>query len=301
MSKPPITSVKNSQIAALEHDGVVKISGLLNEDWIARMQRAVDDVLAGPSSRGAELKSDGTPGRFAYDNYLFAFNEDFRAMALESPAAEVAALIMGASRINVVFDFILVKEPNTPAETVWHQDISANPCEGLQVCGMWISLDEVTAESGAVEWVRGSHRWGRRFEAMTTGDPDKHTYLTGHRSHSGGSAGVSDATEPVPDVANNRADFDIITIDTSPGDAIISSLSMVHGAPGNRTDRRRRAFGYRFAGDDASYAVRSSRRSIQPHQDPKLEHGDPFPADPNHAVFPMVWSRGGNAARSAAE
>ena len=144
MSKPPITSVKNSRIASLEHDGVVKISGLLSEDWVARMQRAVDDVLAGPSSRGAELKSDGTPGRFAYDNYLFAFNEDFRAMAFESPAAEVAAQIMGASRINVVFDFILVKEPNTPAETVWHQDISANPCEGSQVCGMWISLDEVT-------------------------------------------------------------------------------------------------------------------------------------------------------------
>ena len=136
---------------------------------------------------------------------------------------------------------------------------------------------------------------------MTTGDPDKHTYLTGHRSHEANAAQTIETTEPLPDVANNRADYDIITFDTSPGDAIISSLSMVHGAPGNRTNRRRRAFGYRFAGDDASYAVRSSRRSIQPHQDPELEHGDPFPTDPNHPVFPMVWSRCGNAARFVAE
>ena len=283
-------SLSEAEIRTFDQDGVVCVKGMFDRDWIERMQKAVDNVLDRPSARGSDLKPESSFGRFAYDNYLWTFDDDFRAMAFDSPIGELAAAILPSRRISVVFDFILVKEPNTPAPTVWHQDIPANPCEGTQTCGLWFSLDHVTADSGAVEWVRGSHRWGRRFEAATTGDPSPHGYLTGFGAETDGELLVEDQVEPVPDVGRHRADYDIVTFDTDPGDCLISSLSMLHAAPGNSTDRRRRAFGYRFAGDDATYAVRNSPRSIKPVRDPGLRHGDPFPAQREHPVFP-IWPR----------
>jgi len=290
MNRIPLRPITDAERQRFEDDGVVCLQGLVDADWVARMQRAVDHVLAHPGRHGADLQADGAPGRFAYDNYLWTFNGDFRAMAFESPMAEIAAQVMASQTVNLVFDFILVKEPHTPTPTKWHQDMPANPVEGRQVCGVWVSLDHVTRESGAVEWIKGSHKWPNRFEATVTGDPKRHSYLAGH--HGATSSGPTmDPTEPMPDIEASRAKYDIVSFDTAPGDMIVSSLLVTHGAPGNLTDRRRRAFGYRFAGDDAHYAVRTSSRAIKPLHEPNLNHGDRFPSDPAHPVFPRLWPR----------
>ena len=226
-----------------------------------------------------------------YDNYIWTFNDEFRALACDSPVPEIASAAMNSERVNLLYDFVLVKEPNSPhGETRWHQDTYGNPCEGNQTMGLWLSLDHVTAESGAVEWVRGSHLSGRRFEPTTTGDPDRHSFLSGHDADVA-SARPEDQVEPMPDIKNNRDDYDIISFETEPGDCLIAKLGLLHGAPGNVTDRRRRAIGYRLVGDDAWYAVRATARSIRPYTSPGLEHGEAFPADANHSVFPMIWPR----------
>ena len=95
------------------------------------------------------------------------------------------------------------------------------------------------------------------------------------------------------DIKNNRDEYDIISFDTEPGDCLIAKLGLVHGAPGNTTDRRRRAIGYRLVGDDASYAIRTTATAIRPYTDPGLDHGEAFPADATHSVFPMIWPRSG--------
>ena len=64
---------------------------------------------------------------------------------------------------------------------------------------------------------------------------------------------------------------------------------MCHGAPGNATDRRRRAFGVRFAGEGSTYAVRTGvSASLGPAEDPGIGDGDPFPEAPDHHVFPRL-------------
>lgn len=283
--------LSREELDAFERDGIALVKGIFDDDWIERMRHAVDDVLTRPSERMGDLNPQGKPGRFVYDNYLWTFNDDFRALSFESPVPEIAAAAMASDRVNLLYDFILVKEPRSPhGETRWHQDTYGNPCEGRQTMGLWLSLDHVTLDSGAVEWVRGSHLWGRRFEATTTGDPDRHGFLGGAAAEAGPKR-PEDMVEPMPDIAGNRGDYDIIWFETEPGDCLIAKLGLVHGAPGNGTDRRRRAIGYRLVGDDARYAVRPTARSIRPYADPGLGHGDPFPADPGHRVFPQTWPR----------
>ena len=96
----------------------------------------------------------------------------------------------------------------------------------------------------------------------------------------------------MPSIAGHPEDYDIVSFDTEPGYILATHLLTCHGAPGNATDRRRRAFGVRYAGDGSTYAVRTDVTfNIKPIADPGLAHGDPFPGDPDHFVFPRVLPR----------
>ncbi len=283
-------AVAEADVAAYERHGFFLLKRAFAPEWVDLMTRGVDEILDRPTARGANLSGEGVPGRFAYDNYLWVDHSDFRRLAFESPAGAIAARFMRAKRVNLIYDFVLVKEPYARQETRWHQDIPGNPCEGRQTLGMWISLDHVTRDSGAVEWVRGSHKWGKRFVATTTGDPKRHKFLTGANGETA-TTDDSDAV-PIPDMAKERGSYDIVSFETEPGDAIVASLWLLHGAPGNATPRRRRAFGYRFAGEDATYAVRTAARTIKPYTDPRLADGAAFPDDPRHPVFPRIFPPG---------
>ena len=130
------------------------------------------------------------------------------------------------------------------------------------------ALDDVTIDSGAVEFVKGSHRWGRWFEPKSF-HPDRQ-YAAGDY-------------EPMPDIGNQRDQYDIVHFNTRRGDVVGFHLSIVHYAPGNRTAGRRRAISIRYAGDDATYAVR--RRGPKLPRDPGLKHGDKLGGD----LFPVAW------------
>ena len=244
------------------------------------MQRAVDVILDAPTGQGRDLTAEGDPGRFAYDDFLWMVNDDFRALVLESPLGEIAATLLRSTTINLLYNFILVKEPHTPTATNWHHDLPANSVEGSAV-GFWLSLDTVTPQSGAVQWVRGSHKWGKRFNPVGSGRG---------KVYSETDRPVAGDLDAMPDIANHLSDYDIVSFTTEPGDLIATTLLTCHGAPGNATDRRRRACGVRYVGDGATYAIRNDATfRIPPIVDPKLEPGDPFPDDPAHHIYPRVW------------
>jgi len=267
-------------------DGVVRIDGAFDKIWVDKMRIAVDQALDKPGEYTMDIDRE-KPGRYVFDTWLWPVFPSFREIVFDSPAAELGAAIMGADRVNLVFDFISVKESNSHKPTAWHQDAPGNPVEGPQAMSMWISLDEVTPDSGALRFIRSSHLWGRRFEPRGSGD------VTAHENYRGRS---DDDTQPqgledMPDIDAKPDDYDIVTVGAEPGDAIVFDMLMCHAASSNSTDRRRRAIGLRFAGERATYAVRNTRLSIHPNIDVGIEHGAHFPADPGHHIFPQVWSR----------
>lgn len=280
MNRRPLRPIREDEVQTFERDGVTCVRGLLDVEWVERMQRATDHILDNPSPRGKDITAEGDGGRFAYDDFLWMVNDDYRAFVFESPTAEIAATFLRSPFANILYNFFLVKEPHSPTPTNWHHDLPGNPVEG-KVCGLWVSLDRVTLDSGAVQWVRGSHKWGRRFNPIGSGRS---------KTYAGGGGEVPSDLEPMPDIADHMADYDIVNFDTDPGDIIVSNLLVCHGAPGNATDRRRRAFGVRYTGDGATYAVRTNATfNITPAVDPGLADGDPFPNDPNHHIYPRVW------------
>jgi len=246
----------------------VCIPGLLDPDWIELLRGNVERYLAGPSGVANDA-ARGNEGRFQLDYHMWTVDPDQRRFVFESPLGEVAAKMMGSSAAYLTVDLMLVKEPHTPVPTPWHTDTLYGWYEGAQMVSIWVGLDSVDRASGAVEFVRGSHLWNRKFLP---------------RSFSGGELEVEGA-EPVPDIEGDRAAYDIVHFDTEPGDVIVNNLGILHSAPGNDTDRRRRAIAFRFGGDDCRYIERPG--SMKPIRDPGIRSGDPIGCE----LFPCVWSQ----------
>jgi hypothetical protein len=170
-----------------------------------------------------------------------------RVLALDAPHAEIAAQAMVSPTATFFYDRLFVKEPGTSAATRWHQDLSYWPVRAERIVTVWMPLDPVDAESGAVAYVRGSHRWPELFAPANfyedTGDPME-------RRKDAARA----VDPPTRDIDANPSRYDVVTWDAEPGDVILHHPRTIHGAPGNRTtDRRRRAITTRWLGDDAVY------------------------------------------------
>ncbi|MAC98059.1 MAG: phytanoyl-CoA dioxygenase, partial [Euryarchaeota archaeon] len=67
--------------------------------------------------------------------------------------------------------------------------------------------------------------------------------------------------EKIPDIENNRKDYEIISYECELGDAIAFNYATIHAAYGNNSNNRRRAFSVRFTGDDARYIKRKGEMS----------------------------------------
>ena len=199
---------------------------------------------------------------------MWTRDPDFRAFLFESPIAEMAAKVMQSSKAHLLWEFISIKEPNSPYPTDWHQDIAGNPVKGPHCCGTWLSLDEVTIQSGAVEYIKGSHRWGRYFQVGTKLEYYLHEEMQDDDS-------IRELHfEEFPDFDELRKYYekDIVHFDVQPGDAVMHQLLTIHGAPGNFSNRRRRAIAPRWvrrqsrvrrANQQVSTPIRCSRRGIR--------------------------------------
>ena len=221
--------------------------------------------------RGAD-GGEPTAGRLFTTRYLWRSEPAMRRFVFESGVAELAATLMGSASARFYFDHLLVKEPGTESPTPWHQDIGYWPFLGSQICSVWVACTGASVEESSLEFVRGSHLWGRYFSPKPfTGESEWTADFEG---------------EHCPDIKAARHDYDIIGFDVEPGDAVVFSAWTVHGAPGNAGTNRRTALSTRWLGDDASW-------SPHPGSDPSVTQADTtavpgeYPADDDR--FPQVW------------
>jgi len=270
---PPTSNqvVDEGLIERFSQDGAVCLRGVFDSHWIKRMREAVEEVIASPGRQAAKYGEKDDSGTFHGDLYMSTFNEKFKDFALNSPAGEIAGRLMQSDKVNFFHDQLLVKEPGTSTPTPWHHDLTYWPVDGFDVCSIWTPLDHVSNDTGAVEYVAGSHRWHNRYQAIDFTHRDLFK---------------DDELDRLPDIEANRKDYNILSWDMEPGDCIVFHALTLHGSPGNQsTSRRRRAFATRWCGDDAVYTIRKGMS--KPIVDPGIEPGEPMDCE----LFPVVWQR----------
>ena len=82
-----------------------------------------------------------------------------------------------------------------------------------------------------------------------------------------------------------RQDYNIGSWKFNIGDAVAFNFATIHGAPENKSQKRRRAFSIRFTGDDARYIKRKGEMS-PPFPDLELSSGDVLDCE----TFPVLLS-----------
>lgn len=249
----PIRSLTNDEIASYQEDGIVCLRGLFDAGWIARMHDAAEIGLRNPGELHAELAAEHEDrGRFFHDTFIWRHDATCRDYVFNSPAAAIVAQLMQSSKINLFFDQWLIKEPGTTTRTPWHHDMTYWPIDGDQICTLWLALDPVDANNGAVEYIRGSHRWGQKYLPASFGSGNQY----------------SENLPAVPDIEQQRSDYDILQFELEPGDCTVHHGLTVHSAPGNLSASvRRRAHTSRWAGDDVVFHPREGLQEMPPLPD----------------------------------
>ncbi|MFT2090230.1 phytanoyl-CoA dioxygenase family protein [Paraglaciecola sp. 2405UD69-4] len=260
--------ITQAHINTFQQDGVVLIKGLF-EGQIDIIRSGIDTNMQSPGPYAAENLNPGDSGRFFDDYCNWTRIPEFEEVIRHSAAAEVAADLMKSNQVQVFHDHVLVKEAGTSKATPWHQDGPYYFVNGIQNVSFWSPMDPVT--TNGLRCVAGSHLWEKqvlptRWLTESNFYPNTNDYMA----------------VPDPDAQG----MDIKEWKMAAGDAIAFNFGILHGARGNTTGIRRRAFSIRFVGDDARYIERPGPTS-PPFPNHNMSSGQRLRED----WFPVVFAR----------
>lgn len=265
--------MEQGTVDAFREKGAVCLRGVVDTSWLDVLARGVEKNLADPSPYGCRYTPDSSPGSFVDDYCNWKRFTEYRDFVFDSGIGAAVSELLQSRSVRFFHEHVLVKEPGTREISPWHQDQPYYCVDGEQVCSVWLPLDPVP-RAVCPEYVAGSHRWGKMFTPKKFMD---------HRPYDGS----FDAFEPVPDIEARRDDYEILSWELGPGDAIAFHMKTVHGAPGTETlTSRRRAVATRWLGDDAVFAKRPFEPS-PPFHEVELAPGDAM----EHDSFPVVYSK----------
>jgi ectoine hydroxylase-related dioxygenase (phytanoyl-CoA dioxygenase family) len=275
MNSSAATMLSEQDIRAYHDDGAMVLRGVVSPLWLTRIADAIARDIAEPGPFVHGYPATGGKGRFHGNLRIWEHDAELRDFCLNSPLPGLAACLLGSENVNLLYDQMFVKEASTPNPTRWHNDQPYWPIRGWQVLSFWLSPDPVTRDSGALEFIRGSHKWHKFFQPERFGETEAHDdyernpdYLT------------------IPDIDAARGDYDIVSWDLEPGDLYVFHALTVHGAGGNvRGDVRRRGYTVRYTGDDIHYDTRSGTNEHL--RSPEFADGDALTAP----RYPQVWPR----------
>ena len=273
MPKDVVTSssrLLEKQITEYQDLGATVIRRCVDAHWLAELSRAIEEDIRSPGPFYHGYKSEGDRGRFHGNLRLWEHDSTFGEFCLASALPRIAARFLASQKINLLYDQLFVKEPGTLNRTRWHNDQPYWPIRGRQVLSFWIALDPVSHDSGALEFIAGSHRWDRWFQPEAFGDTVGQDEYPANPDY-----------EPMPDIQNQRADYEIVSWDLQPGDAYVFHGLTVHGSGGNQhQSRRRRGYAIRYTGDDVVYDTRVGTNASlcsETHHDGKILDSDRYP------------------------
>jgi ectoine hydroxylase-related dioxygenase (phytanoyl-CoA dioxygenase family) len=264
-------TMTRDEITSLQHDGAVALRQVVDESWRARLEAAIERDMESPRPFAYGYATDGQ-GKFYGNLRMWTYDADFHAFCRQSALPRVAQQFFDSAKVNLFYDQLFVKEPGTKNRTRWHNDLPYWPIRGRQILSFWVALDKTTTESGALEFIKGSHLWNRWFQPEPFGESAKHKGYERNPDY-----------EPIPDVEAAREQYEILSWDLEPGDVYAFHPLTVHGAGGNLLNNtRRRGYAVIYTGDDVVY---DTRPGTNPNlRNSSLAEGGPLDSD----QYPIV-------------
>lgn len=182
-----------------------------------------------------------------------------------------AAQLLGTPpEVVLARDTLIAKDDRPGSEVAWHQDGSYwQHADPLALLAAWVPLTPCDAQTGRVDFIPGSHRWG----ILKSTDDDSF------------GDGFGDEAQRLPDGAPQNAPPPVGP-DLAPGDLSFHHALVVHRSGPNRAPLRRLAYTIHYLSGDARYREAQTRDW---QRNPELVDGGPF----RGTHHPVLWRRDG--------
>ena len=162
------------QVSAFRREGWTKLPRLFDEVELARLQEiyAIEEETGASTLMGQVAEDEADAEAFAYQAHpdmakMWDNRIDLRIrwpelQVMVARFAVVAEALIGCDEVLVFWDKTFTKPPAAVGtrQSVWHQDYPYNPIDRRGFVSVWIAVDDVTEEMGAMRFVPGSHRLG---------------------------------------------------------------------------------------------------------------------------------------------
>jgi len=153
------------EVEFFQEKGYLQIKSFFCPEEIDELRSALDKTVDEKRSR----MPGG--GREADDDYNRVFNqmvnlwvdyEVIRKYSFDPRLAEVARKISKSRRLCIYHDHGLIKPGGEGSKaTNWHQDAPYWPMEQTGALSAWIAVDDVNIMNGCMQFIPGSHKFGR--------------------------------------------------------------------------------------------------------------------------------------------
>ena len=264
VGQAPYRDLTEVEVEAFTRDGVICLRGLYSEEQVDVLAKELDSIRD-RGVLGTGIKVDGS-------YYEWMQNDVIRDFVLFGQTAKPVAQALKTQRLNFFYDQIFIKQKLGGKGTPWHHDHTFWPLAGKQIASVWTAMEPVTADGSALEFVAGSHLWGKMFEAVGVG----------------GQVPSKDDVEPLPDIDANRDQYNILSWELEPGDALLFNAMILHGSRPNSAAQNRRAITTRWTGDDVRYKpIEGVVRELWNHD---LKEGDTLAGSLYPQILPGLLS-----------
>lgn len=274
-------NIRPHELQAYWRDGAVILRDIVALSWIERLRVATEDLMADPATPGLDYADDGGP-RFFTLTYAWRYHPTFRDWALNGPLIALTRQVLpNASTLNLFFDQIFAREAGSTKTTPFHQDAPYIPVTGVDHhLRHWVPLDVVTAGSGAVHYLKGSHR-GPTYRARSF-DP---------KNSVANSYDTAEEFLELPDFEASYDEHEWLVGAVEPGDVILHHPGTVHGSRPATEIVPRRAITTNYVDDQVRWEDRPGHafynEALMGHQPfPDITAGEQIRGE----LFPRVWT-----------
>ena len=285
MNTDLLRTITTNEVETYHRDGVLKLSGMFDKDWIEILNKGLDANIETPTRRSRIWYKDTSGRSMFYDHTAWQGIKEYRKFIFNSPAAQICGQLTGSATINFFFDSVFVRSTGTQFETPWHQDEPYWSVEGYDACSLWMPLVPVKQKS-SLSFVPGSHCMKTVFKQYNFGD------LNPVRKKNVDQVDFSDiAEQEFPDINAAPEHFGVVSWEMQPGDCIVFNGRTMHGGSGKlENDCNLRVFTTKWLGDDAhikfrNYGMDPDFSSLMIKKG--LKSGD----RPDTDMYPQIWPK----------
>ena len=285
MNTDLLRTITTNEVETYHRDGVLKLSGMFDKDWIEILNKGLDANIGTPTKRSRIWYKDTSGRSMFYDHTAWQGIEEYKKFIFSSPAAQICGQLMDSATVNFFFDSVFVRSTGTQFETPWHQDEPYWSVEGYDACSLWMPLVPVKQKS-SLSFVPGSHRLKTVFKQYNFGN------LNPVRKKNVDQVDFSDiAEQEFPDINADPEHFGVVSWDMQPGDCIVFNGRTMHGGSGKLDDGcELRVFTTKWVGDDVRIKFRDC--GMDPDHRPDMIEKGLKPGDrPDTDLYPQIWKR----------